>query len=113
MNSRKTYAIREVYSSSSPISTQSISFSDAQLQGLELPHDDPVVIAPVIANYTVERMLVDIGSSADILYLSTYDKLGLPPNMLQPMNTPLTEFTGHSVHPKGIGDFEFYYRLKD
>ncbi|GAA0145991.1 hypothetical protein LIER_06047 [Lithospermum erythrorhizon] len=29
-----------------PISAQVISFSDAELRGLELPHDDPVVIAP-------------------------------------------------------------------
>ncbi|GAA0155972.1 hypothetical protein LIER_13577 [Lithospermum erythrorhizon] len=82
-NSRKNYARREVYASSSaPILVEAISFSDVELQGLELPHDDPVVIAPVIANYTVKRMLVDTGSSADILYLSTYDKLGLPRNML-------------------------------
>ncbi|GAA0171208.1 hypothetical protein LIER_41107 [Lithospermum erythrorhizon] len=82
-----------------PISAQVISFSDAELQGLKLPHDHPVVIAPVNANYAVERMLVDNGSSADIL--SIYDKLGLPRNMLQPMTTPLTGFTSHSVYPKG------------
>ncbi|GAA0157438.1 hypothetical protein LIER_14706 [Lithospermum erythrorhizon] len=78
-NSRKNYARREIYSSSSaPISAEVISFLDVELQGLELPHDDLVVIAPVIANYTIEKMLVDTRRSADILYLSTYDKLGLP-----------------------------------
>ncbi|GAA0158315.1 hypothetical protein LIER_38616 [Lithospermum erythrorhizon] len=34
-------------------------------------------------------MLVDTGSSADVLNLSTYDKLRLPRNMLQQMHTPL------------------------
>ncbi|GAA0165143.1 hypothetical protein LIER_20620 [Lithospermum erythrorhizon] len=52
-------------------------------------------------------MLVDTGSSADILYLSTYDKLVLPPNILQPMNTPLTRFTGQSVYPKGMATLDF------
>ncbi|GAA0157402.1 hypothetical protein LIER_14677 [Lithospermum erythrorhizon] len=96
-----------------PISAQVISVSDAELRGLELPHDDPVVIAPVIANYAVERMLVDIGSFTDILYLSTYDKLGLPGNMLQPMTTLLTGFTGHSVYPKGIANLDFTLGLED
>ncbi|GAA0170163.1 hypothetical protein LIER_40904 [Lithospermum erythrorhizon] len=52
-------------------------------------------------------MLVDIRSSAYILYLSTYDKLGLPRNILQPMHTPLTGFTGHSVYPKGMTTLDF------
>ncbi|GAA0181604.1 hypothetical protein LIER_30258 [Lithospermum erythrorhizon] len=97
-NSRKNYATREVYSSSSsPICVETISFLDAELQGLELPLDDPVVITLVIVNYIVERMLVDTGSSIDILYLSTYDKLGFPYNVLQPMHMPLTGFTRNSV----------------
>ena len=41
---------------------------------MELPHDDPLVIEPMIGNFVVERMLVDTGSSADVLYASTYDK---------------------------------------
>ncbi|GAA0169005.1 hypothetical protein LIER_23577 [Lithospermum erythrorhizon] len=107
-NSRKIYARRDVYSSTSmPLSAQVISFSDAELRGLELPHDDPVIIALVIANYAVERILVDTGSSADILYLSTYDKLGLALDMLHPMTTPLTGFISHSVYPKGIENFDF------
>ncbi|GAA0145149.1 hypothetical protein LIER_05405 [Lithospermum erythrorhizon] len=52
-------------------------------------------------------MLVDTGSSADILYLSTYDKLGLSHNMLQPMHTPLTGFTGLSVYLMGIATMDF------
>ncbi|GAA0140472.1 hypothetical protein LIER_35244 [Lithospermum erythrorhizon] len=58
-------------------------------------------------------MLVDTGSSADILYLSTYDKLRLPRNMLQPMTTPLTGFTGHSVYPKGIANLDLTVGLGD
>ncbi|GAA0152927.1 hypothetical protein LIER_11286 [Lithospermum erythrorhizon] len=107
-NSKKNYARREVYSSpSSQISVEGISFSDAELQGLEFPYDDPVVISLFIANYTVERMLVDTRSSTHILYLSMYDKLGLPRNMLQPMNTALVGFTGHSIYPKGIATLDF------
>ncbi|GAA0150762.1 hypothetical protein LIER_09627 [Lithospermum erythrorhizon] len=46
-NSRKNYARRQVYSSaSSPMTAQTISFLDAELHGLELPHDDPVTSVP-------------------------------------------------------------------
>ncbi|GAA0169950.1 hypothetical protein LIER_24326 [Lithospermum erythrorhizon] len=31
----------------------------SELRGIELPHDDPADIALLIANFTVERMLVD------------------------------------------------------
>ncbi|GAA0151258.1 hypothetical protein LIER_10014 [Lithospermum erythrorhizon] len=71
-NSRKNYAWREVYSftSSAYVCVEPISFFDAELGGIEVPHDDSIIIAPVITNYTVDRMLVDMGSSVDILYLS-------------------------------------------
>ncbi|GAA0177705.1 hypothetical protein LIER_29736 [Lithospermum erythrorhizon] len=52
-------------------------------------------------------MLVDMGSSAEILYLSTYDKFGFPRNMLQPMHTPLTGFTGYSIYPAGMETLDF------
>ncbi|GAA0167184.1 hypothetical protein LIER_22173 [Lithospermum erythrorhizon] len=72
-----------------------------ELVGLELPHDDPLV-----ANFMVSRMLVDTGSSADILYLQAYDRLGLPGTHLEPVCTPLTGFTGHSVYPTGIAELD-------
>ncbi|GAA0174050.1 hypothetical protein LIER_27521 [Lithospermum erythrorhizon] len=63
-NSSKIYARREVYSiaDSKVLSGELISFSEKDLEGVELPHDDPVVIAPIIANFTIERMLVDSGA---------------------------------------------------
>ncbi|GAA0138800.1 hypothetical protein LIER_34982 [Lithospermum erythrorhizon] len=75
-NSRKNYYRRAVYSPRGAIThNEPISFSNSELKGIELPHDDPVVIAPLISRFIVERMLVDTGSSADILYLKTFDKL--------------------------------------
>ncbi|GAA0141329.1 hypothetical protein LIER_02496 [Lithospermum erythrorhizon] len=52
-------------------------------------------------------MLVDTGSSADILYLAAYDRLGLPSNLLKPSCTPLTCFTRHSIYPVGIAELDF------
>lgn len=43
-----------------------ISFSDENLKGVEIPHQDPLVISANINNYSVHRILVDTGASIDI-----------------------------------------------
>ncbi|GAA0162448.1 hypothetical protein LIER_18538 [Lithospermum erythrorhizon] len=102
-NSRKSYAIREVYSLNTTTSiNELITFSNQELQGIETPHDDPIMIVPIIANFIVERMLVDTGTSSDIV-----DKLQLPRSLLQPLHTPLTGFTGHSVFATGVVTLDF------
>jgi hypothetical protein len=47
---------------------QVISFSDDDYVGISLPHTDPLVVTLAIANHRLHRILVDTGSSADILY---------------------------------------------
>ena len=83
-----------------------MSFSNEDLEGLELPHDDPLMITPWIAGSYVERMLVDTGSSADILFLDAYDRLDLPRELITRGSTTLTGFTGHRISPFGKVDLE-------
>ena len=45
-----------------------ITFTDEDARQLHHPHDDAIVIAMTIANYTTRRVLIDNGSSANILY---------------------------------------------
>ena len=45
-----------------------ITFSDSDLKGCQYPHDDPLVIRAVVANKMIHRVLVDKGSSADIIF---------------------------------------------
>ena len=47
-----------------------ITFSDSDLDGCQHPHDDPLVIKAVVANKTIHRVLVDNGSSIDIIFTS-------------------------------------------
>ncbi|GAA0166191.1 hypothetical protein LIER_21405 [Lithospermum erythrorhizon] len=107
-NSRKGYARRLIYAidQAPAIKGDPVIFTDEELIGIEFPHDDRVVIAPVIANFMVERMLVDRGSSVDILYISTFDKLQLPRSIIQPLSTPLTAFIGHSIRAMRVASLD-------
>ncbi|GAA0153827.1 hypothetical protein LIER_11976 [Lithospermum erythrorhizon] len=46
-------------------------------RGVKYPHDDPLVIVPVVANFGASQMLVDIGCFVHILFLDAYLKLRL------------------------------------
>ncbi|XP_058189394.1 uncharacterized protein LOC131306978 [Rhododendron vialii] len=78
-----------------------IIFSEEDLKGIQIPHDDPLVITIVIANYLTRRVLIDSGSSADILYLHAYDQLKVERERLRPMASPLVGFAGTPVYPAG------------
>ncbi|XP_065026149.1 uncharacterized protein LOC135650594 [Musa acuminata AAA Group] len=64
-------------------------------------HDDALVISARVANVQVRRIMVDTGSSADILYFDAFQKLGLARENMRPMSSALTGFTGDSISPLG------------
>ena len=80
-NSRKAYA-REVMHivGEAPKCAKiemTIGFDDSDLEGVKFPHDDPLVITPVIGNSEVKRVLIDNGASVDILFHDAFIKDGL------------------------------------
>ena len=75
----------------------SITFSNSDMEGCQHPHDDPLVIRAVIANKTVHKVLVDNGSSADIIFASAFDKMGIEREKLDPVNAHLWGFSGERV----------------
>ena len=78
-----------------------IMFLDSDLDGCHHPHDDPLEIRAVVANKTVHRVLVDNGSSADIIFASAFDKMGIGREKLEPVNTHLRGFSEEKVLPLG------------
>jgi hypothetical protein len=73
---------------------------DVRLQGF--PHNDALVIEANIASWTLGKFLVDNGSSADIIFVDAYDKMGLSRDLLQPPpDTPLYGFDGRLIHAVG------------
>jgi len=55
----------------------SISFKEEETRHLERTHDDALVITLDVANFEVSRILVDIGSSLDLIFLSTLERMGI------------------------------------
>ena len=51
---------------------QAITFMDEDAERIHHPHDNVIVITLLIADYTTRRVLVDNGSSVDILYYPAF-----------------------------------------
>ena len=60
-----------------------ISFTDEEAERIHHPHDDAIVITLLIVDYTTRRVLVDNGSSADILYYPTFQQMRLGRDQLR------------------------------
>ena len=89
-----------------------ISFSEEDAQRLHHPYDDALVVSIRIGDYNTHRVLVDNGSSADILYYLGFQQMRINREHLVPINAPLVGFGGTKVYPLGtvtllvtVGDY--------
>ncbi|XP_072146354.1 uncharacterized protein [Setaria viridis] len=64
-------------------------------------HNDAMVIKALIAGWTVGKVLVDIGSSADILFANAFREMNIDMNTLNPADIPLLGFGGKPVKALG------------
>ena len=71
------------------------------MEGCQHPHDDPLVIKAIVANKMIHGVLVDNGSSADIIFGSAFDKIGIGREKLELVNACLRGFSGERVLPLG------------
>ena len=56
----------------SKVGYEPITFIEKEAELLSQPHDDPLVISVVVSNFLIRRILVDSGSSADIMFLQAF-----------------------------------------
>ena len=61
-----------------------------------------VVVSLNIADYDVHRILVDSGSSADILFYDAFSKMSIPDGRLGSISSSLVGFTGDAVPVEGV-----------
>ena len=89
-----------------------IGFLREDARRLHHPHDNALVISIRIEDYNMHRVLIDNGSSADILYYPAFQQMGISREWLVPTNAPLVGFGGMRVLPLGavtlsvmVGDY--------
>ena len=78
-----------------------IVFTEQDLQAVRLPHQDPLVVKLQVDKTILGRVLIDGGSSAEVLFWDAFQKMGLEEQMLVPVESPLIAFDGTRVFPKG------------
>ena len=80
---------------------QAITFTDEDAERVHHPYDDAIVITLLIADYTTRRVLMDNGSSTDILYYSAFQQMRLGRHQICLVSSPLVGFGGMKVQPVG------------
>ncbi|KAK2999057.1 hypothetical protein RJ639_024268 [Escallonia herrerae] len=105
---RKAY-VREVLTTVGPLTKKqkkepapTISFSDDDVGDTRTPHDDPLVVTLRVGNFDVKRILVDNGSSAEVLFYEAFQRMNIPSDRLRKIDMPLYGFSNHPVVCEGI-----------
>ena len=78
-----------------------IAFNDDDLEGTIQSHDDALVVTARINGFLVKRVLIDQGSSVEVMYPDLFKGLGLKNEDLTKYDTPLIGFDGRMVIPEG------------
>ena len=89
-----------------------IGFLEEDARRLHHPHDDALVVSTRVGDYNMHWVLVDNGSSTDILYYLAFQQMRIDKERLIPTNAPLIGFVGSRVFPLGavtlfvvVGDY--------
>ncbi|XP_074336467.1 uncharacterized protein LOC141673611 [Apium graveolens] len=78
-----------------------ITFREKESRWVHHPHNDALVITMLIGAMNVHRVFLDNGSSTNILYYSTYKKLGFPDSDMYFEDAHVYGFTGEAVRVMG------------
>ncbi|XP_057455923.1 uncharacterized protein LOC130747102 [Lotus japonicus] len=90
-----------------------IVISSADFEGIKTHKDDPVVVMIRINSFNVRRVLLDQGSSADIIYGDAFDQLGLTDKDLMPYTGTLVGFSGEQVWVRGYIDLDTIFGVDE
>ncbi|GMN66700.1 hypothetical protein TIFTF001_035760 [Ficus carica] len=92
-------------------SSTPITFTDEEADRLLHPHNDALVGEIRVADNVIRRVLIDSGSSADVMFMDAFSRLKIGGAVLTPIQTPLYGFAGECVRafgtinlPVAIGD---------
>ncbi|KAG2276578.1 hypothetical protein Bca52824_059133 [Brassica carinata] len=79
-----------------------ITFNENETANLDKPHDDTLVIRIDIGSCELSRVMIDTGSSADVLFYEVFKKMGF--TILKQERTPLIGFAGETTYSLGLNE---------
>ncbi|KAG7559073.1 Aspartic peptidase domain superfamily [Arabidopsis thaliana x Arabidopsis arenosa] len=81
--------------------TEPISFTEADAAGLSGPHNDPLVVELIIDESAVTKVLIDTGSSVNVIFKDVLIQMGVDLRSAEHNVQPLTGFDGDTVMTVG------------
>ena len=78
-----------------------IKFSYLDTKIVDGDGNDPITVSTIIRTFLVERILVDDGSTVDVLMWKAFKQIGLDENQLRPTE-PIYEFANQPIREKGV-----------
>jgi len=78
-----------------------VTFHESDIIGLDSPHNDSLVITLTIGDFNVERVLVDKGSTLDIIFLTTLQEMKVGMTQIVPTLRPVLGFFGETTMTLG------------
>ena len=78
-----------------------ITFDESDFQVQDYPHTDAFLAIANIAGFTVHNILIDNGSSADIIFIKPFEQMNLDKRTLEPARNSLFGFGGEKIDVLG------------
>lgn len=78
-----------------------ITFTRADVEGVQYPYHDAMVVTLNIDDYDVHRVLVDNGSSIDVLFYDALVRMNICHEQLERFDALITGFLGELVPIEG------------
>ncbi|KFK45029.1 hypothetical protein AALP_AA1G334900 [Arabis alpina] len=83
------------------LSSDSITFDEKDTEGLDQPHNDPLVISLTVYDFNVARVLIDTRSSVDVIFKKTLERMKIDLSTIKGRPKPITGFSGETTMTMG------------
>ncbi|XP_028085065.1 uncharacterized protein LOC114286167 [Camellia sinensis] len=78
-----------------------LTFSSRDLERIQMPHNDALVVTLHVKDFDIKRILIDQGSSVEIMYYDPFKQMKLEDKDLAPATFPLVGFNSQPEWPVG------------